>query len=481
MTTLEQLALDLDGRLLRPGDGGWDQARRAWNLAIDQRPAAVAAAESVQDVQTVVRACAEMGMRVAPQATGHNAGPLGPLDNTILLRLGELRAISADPAARIARADAGVLWQDVTAEVTKHGLVALAGSAADVGVAGYTLGGGLSWLGRSHGFAAQSVVAFEVVTADGQVRRVDAGHHPDLFWALRGGGGTFAIVTALEFRLYPFTEVQAGMLLFPIERAGDVLHAWQQCTRAFPPQITSVGRILRFPPDPAMPPALSGRSFAAVDAVSTLSAGQTDGQLAPLRALGPVLDTFGPTPAGQLAQLHMDPPGPVPGTGDGFQLDDLPAGAVDALISAAGPGADCPLLVLDIRHIAGAARAGRQDSPAVIDNLTGDYAAFAIGITPDAGSTARVTAAVARVQAALTPWLARTCYLNFTEQARPAEQLFDGPALQALRGVKAQYDPAGVIMANHEVTRDGRTRQLDSLGCDDGDRRLRRAERATGG
>src|SRR5690349_13140354 len=137
ITTFEQLALDLDGRLVRPGDADWDMARQAWNLAIDQRPAAVVVARSVRDVQTTVRAATELGMRVAPQATGHNAGPLGSLDDAILLRLGELQSISVDPEARIARVDAGVLWQDVTAEVTKHGLVALAGSAADVGVVGY--------------------------------------------------------------------------------------------------------------------------------------------------------------------------------------------------------------------------------------------------------------------------------------------------------------------------------------------------------
>jgi UDP-N-acetylenolpyruvoylglucosamine reductase len=451
ITTLEDLALDLDGRLVRPGDADWDLARRAWNLAIDQRPAAVVVAKSVRDVQTTVRAAAELGMRVAPQATGHNAGPLGSLDDAILLRLGELNSISVDPTARIARADAGVLWQDVTAEVTKHGLAALAGSAADVGVVGYTLGGGLSWLGRSHGFAAQSVTAFEVVTADGQARRVDAGHDPELFWALRGGGGSFAIVTAVEFRLYPLTEVQAGMMMFPIERASEVLHTWQRCTRAFPTQITSVGRILRFPPDPAMPAALSGKSFAVIDGVSTLPAGQTDAYLAPLRALGPIMDTFGPTPVDQLAQLHMDPPGPVPGAGDGFQLADLPAEAVDALISVAGPRTDCPLLVVDIRHIQGANRAGQGGSPAVIDNLTGDYAVFAIGITPDASSMAQVTSAVEGVRAALAPWQADTCYLNFTEQARTGRQLFGQRTLQALRRVKALYDPAGLIKANHEV------------------------------
>ena len=451
MDAFEQLALDLDGRMVRPGHGDWDQSRQAWNLALDQRPAAVVVAGSVRDVQATVGAAAGLGMRVAPQVTGHGAAALGDLGGTILLRLDELRGISVDSRARIARAKAGVLWQEVTAEVAKHGLAALAGTAADVGVVGYTLGGGLSWLSRSHGFAAQSVTALEVVTADGQVRRVDAGHDPDLFWALRGGGGSFAIVTAVEFMLYPLTEVQAGMMLFPVERASEVLHCWQQRTRAFPPQITSIGRVLRLPPDPAMPPALSGKSFAAVDAVSTLPAMLTDDYLAPLRALGPVVDTFGPMPVDQLGPLHLDPPAPVPCAGDGIQLASLPAEAVDALVSVAGPGTDCPLLLLDIRHTEGVARAARQASPAVIDKLDDDFAVFAVGITPDADAGARVTGAIERLRTALAPWTAPTCYLNFTETTRADRELFDVGTLQALHRIKAAYDPAGLIRANHDV------------------------------
>jgi FAD/FMN-containing dehydrogenase len=173
---LDALATDLDGTLVRPSDATWDAARLAWNLHVDQRPLAVVLAASPRDVVTTVNAARALGVRVAPQSTGHNAAPLGDLADTILLKLAALDGVTIDPVRRIARVEAGALWAHVTQAAAEHGLAALAGSSPDVGVAGYTLGGGVSWLGRSHGLAANSVTAIEVVTADGTLRRVDASH-----------------------------------------------------------------------------------------------------------------------------------------------------------------------------------------------------------------------------------------------------------------------------------------------------------------
>ncbi len=265
------LATELDGRVVRPGDPDWDAARAAWHLEVDQRPEAVVIAASTRDVIAAVNTARRCGFRVAAQSTGHNAGPLGDLAGTILVRMHEMREVQVDPVTRVARAEGGAQWQDVTAPAAEHGLAALAGSAADVGVAGYTLGGGVSWLARSHGLSANSVVAIEVVTADGVLRRVDEDHDPELFWALRGGGGSFGVVTALEFRLYPITEVYAGVLFFPLERAAEVLHAWREWVPGVPESVTSVGRVLRFPPLPDLPPFLSGQSYVVVEATCQLT------------------------------------------------------------------------------------------------------------------------------------------------------------------------------------------------------------------
>jgi len=448
---LDALATDLDGILVRPGDATWDATRAAWNLHVDQRPTAVVVAETVRDIVCVVNTAREHGLRVAPQSTGHNAGPLGDLDGSILLRTSAMRDVQIDPEARIARVEAGAMWMDVTPAAAEHGLAALAGSAPDVGVAGYTLGGGMSWLARSYGLAANSVVAIEVVTSDGVHRRVDESHEPDLFWALRGGGGSFGVVTAIEFRLYPITEVYAGVLFFPLDRAAEVLEAWRQWLPSVPDSVTSIGRILRFPPVPELPPFLSGQSYVVVEAACLLPEDEAADLLAPLRALGPAIDTFALSPITALSQLHMDPPGPVPGKGDGALLGELTAETIDAFVRVAGPDADTPLLSVELRHLGGALTPGRMAGGAV-SGIDGAFAMFAVGITPTPEAAAAVESAVTGVQYAFGPWTTGGVYLNFAERPKSGRALFGSfDTFQRLREVKAAYDAGDVIRSNHPV------------------------------
>jgi len=186
---LGTLRTAVTGDVFAPGDHGYDEARQAWNLATDERPAVVVMAGSAADVVHAVRFARSRGMRIAPQGTGHGAAPLEPLQDAMLLRTVRMRGVRIDPAARAARAEAGAVWQDVTVPAGEHGLAALAGSSANVGVTGYTLGGGMGWLARRYGLAASSVTAADIVTPDGHLRRADAGHDPDLLWAVKGGGG----------------------------------------------------------------------------------------------------------------------------------------------------------------------------------------------------------------------------------------------------------------------------------------------------
>ena len=213
-----------------------------------------------------------------------------------------MRGVEIDPAQRIARVEAGAQWQDVTHPAAEHGLAALAGSSPDVGVVGYTLGGGLSWLARRHGIAANSVVAIEIVTADGALVRTDADNQPDLFWALRGGGGNFGVVTAIEFSLFEITSVYAGMMLWPIERATEVLEAYSRWTETADEDVTSTGRLLNLPPIPDIPEPFRGRSFVGIEAV--FLGGQEVGErsLAEIRALAPELDTFADIPMPALSR-----------------------------------------------------------------------------------------------------------------------------------------------------------------------------------
>ena len=223
--------------------------------------------ESAADVAATVAFAKAHGLRVAPQGTGHGAAAMGDMSDTILLKTERMRGVTIDPENRIARAEAGTIWIEVVEAAAEHGLAALAGSSPDVGVVGYTLGGGLSWLARKHGIGANQVTAIEVVTASGDLVRTDWANEPDLFWALRGGGGSFGIVTAIEFNLFPITQVYAGILWYPVDRAAEILKAWRAWTDDLPDEMTSVGRILQFPPIPEIPEPVRGQSFVVVQAI----------------------------------------------------------------------------------------------------------------------------------------------------------------------------------------------------------------------
>jgi len=448
---VDHLGSSLDGTVLLPGDQRFDSARRAWNLAVDQRPAAVIFPESAAAVAAALGYAARRGLRVAAQGTGHNAGPLGPLTDTVLLRTDRMRGIRIDPQARTARAEAGVVWLDVVQAAARHGLAALAGSSPDVGVTGYTLGGGLGFLGRKYGLAASNVLAAEVVLADGRVVRADAEHETDLFWALRGGGGSFGVVTALEFRLFPHTEAYAGALWYPIGRASEVLHAWAELTRGqVPDELTTIGRLLNFPPIEQIPESVRGQSFVIVEAYHTGDPAQADALLAPLRALGPVNDTITTVPMPALSHLHMDPEQPVPGAADGMLVGSLPTEAVDAFINAAGPGAALPLLTAEIRHLGGELARPRPGNGALAC-LDAGYVLHAASPVPVPELAGPVTAQIQTIKGALAPWAAWQMYLNFAETQHPEAPFWTNHAYQRLRQIKANVDPGDMIRSNHPI------------------------------
>jgi FAD/FMN-containing dehydrogenase len=269
---LQALRADIAGQVSVPSQASYDQARQAWNLAVDERPSVVVVAETASDVVNAVRYARARGMRIAPQGTGHGAAPLEPLEGAMLIRTTPMRRVDIDPATRTARVEAGAVWQDVIVPAAEHGLAGLAGSSPNVGVMGYTLGGGLGWLARRYGLAANSVTAAEIVTPAGDLVRADADHEPGLFWAVRGGGGV-GVVTALEMQLYPVRELYAGDLFFPIQRAAEVLHTWREWTSTAPDDVTSMTHMLRLPPLPEVPEPLRGRAFVIVEAAYLGDAG----------------------------------------------------------------------------------------------------------------------------------------------------------------------------------------------------------------
>jgi FAD/FMN-containing dehydrogenase len=441
------------GAVHLPGEPGYDAARSAWNLAVDQRPAAVAYPATTAEVADVVRAAAAAGLRVAPQGTGHNAGPLGALDGVVLMRTDALTGVTVDPVRQRATVGAGVLWLEVVEEAARHGVTVLHGSSPDVGVVGYSLGGGMGWYARALGLQTHAITAAEVVTADGSVLDVDDHHRPDLLWALRGGGGNVGIVTRLEFRTFPFTTAFAGMLLWDLTRADEIVRTWARWSATAPDTVTTAMRLLQVPPLPSLPDWVCGRQLVVVDGAVLADDEAAAEVLAPLRALEPEVDTFARVPTAALVRLHMDPEEPTPALSTTAILDDLPDAAVDALLAAAGPGSGSALAAVELRQLGGAL-ARPAPVPAALPCLDGAYVLFCGGIPLSPELVAAAHQGFDAVRSALAPWTSGRSYLNFVETAGDPSTGFRAADWARLREVRAAVDPDGLFVANHPVPTD---------------------------
>jgi FAD binding domain-containing protein len=440
------------GTVVNPGDDDWDAARSAWNLTADQRPAAVVFPENADDVAAAVASARENGLRVAAQGTGHGAGARPALDDTLLLRMDRMVGVDVDPEARIGRFEAGVIWRDAGNAAGEHGLATLSGSAPDVGVVGYTTGGGFGWLGRRYGLACNSVRAIEVVTADGQHTRVDAQSEPDLFWALRGGGGNYGVVTAIEFDLVEVPEVFAGSVIYPAdERAGDIFQSWRDWTKGVPDEVTSIARFLHLPPLPMVPEPLQDRPLLTLGACYAGPESEAADVIAPLRGLGdPVMDLFETIPASQLVQIHMEPEEPVPGLAYTTSLREAPDEAVDAFVDAAGPDSGSPLLLAELRH-AGGALASAPEGAGARSHIQGEFVFLGVGMVMAPGMADAINGHIDSICAALQPWSTGGCYFNFADRPTELDKLYDADTLTRLREVKERYDADGVFSAGHAL------------------------------
>jgi FAD/FMN-containing dehydrogenase len=437
------------GSVIAPGDAGWDEARAAFNLTIDQRPALVAVAQDAADVGAVVRFASERNLRVAPQATGHNAAPLGDLSRTVLLKTTAMNGFSIDPEARTARVEAGVKWGPVCDAASAHGLAPRSGSARDVGVIGYSLGGGVGWLGRKHGLQCNAVTAIELVNPAGEEVRVDADHDPELFWALRGGGGNFGIVTAIEFTLVETPEIYAGSLFFGFERAREILHVWHDWCATAPDEVTTTAKLLQLPPLPELPEMLRGRSFTVIGAA--FLGGEAEGRavLEALRALGPEIDTFATVEPAALSYLAMDPEDPMPYRGGSQLFGDLSHEAIDAWVDTTGPGSGSTLAMAELRQLGGVL-GHTHDDHGVRDMLNGAYLSFVVGAVMAPELATGIELEIDGVRRAMAMYEVGQ-YLNFCEIPTDPSRIYAANALERLRALKAERDPRRVLHANHDV------------------------------
>lgn len=442
-------SLDRPPALWRPGTPEYAVATAVFNLAAEVRPRAAVVARSVAEVRSVVRGAARYGHGLRTLGTGHGAGAVRPFDGTLLLRVRLPGGVRVDADRRTAWVPAGTCWAEVVAAAAPYGLAAVHGSSGSVGVIGYLLGGGVSFYGRRHGLAVNSLRAAELVVADGSVVTVTEADDPELLWALRGGGGGFGVVTAVEIDLFPVAEVLTGGCYWPGEAAAELLDCWASWTAGAPRAATTSFRVMNLPDLPGVPPALAGRTAVCVDGAVTAddpaeAREVTAGLLAPLRSLGePLLDTWrGTGPEGVLL-AHIDPPAPVPFVGDHLLLRDLAEGGAALFLEVVGGSSRSPLAVATLRQLGGAF--AESGPPAALGRLDGEFAYMGSG--PPVG---RVTVSDLRahgraVRAALagrdTGW---TVPSLVESHDRPQRHL-DGPTAHAVRRVRERVDPDGLF------------------------------------
>ncbi|HET8663670.1 MAG TPA: FAD-binding oxidoreductase [Nocardioides sp.] len=435
------------GRLVRRGDPDWDAARATFNVLDDQQPAAIAFPTDEDEVAAAVAFAREHGFRVAAQSTGHNATALGDLAGTIIVNTSALTGVEIDRARRRVRVGAATRWGAVTPQLSELGLAGLHGSSPDVGIVGYSLQGGIGWLARRHGMQANAVTAIELVTADGQLVRTDADHEPELFWALRGGGGNYGVVTAVEFDVQPVEQLYAGAMFFPVDRVAEVLHAWNDMIPGLPEEMTTWASVIHFPPFPEIPEIVRGQSFVIV-LVAYLGDEATGAELLrPVRDLGPTMDTIAMSAPIALATQAMDPDSPLPFRSTTAMLDRLTPEAIEEVARVAGPGS--ALTLVEFRHVGGALHRAAPGAGARA-TLPGNIAFLSLGVVPDAALDPVVQDSLDALTKTLAPHKVGD-YPNFVMRPTDAGDFFDTDTWERLRRVKSAYDPENLFRGNHQV------------------------------
>jgi FAD/FMN-containing dehydrogenase len=310
-----------------------------------------------------------------------------------------------------------------------------------VGAVGYLMGGGHGWLASRTGLAANDLLAVEVVTADGELLRIDDEADDEAMWALRGGGCGWAAVTAAEVRLHPVGEIAGGSLMFGVERAGEVLEAWRPWSAGLPEGVTTIGRVLRFPPVEPVPEPLRGHAFAIVEVVDLDGPERLDGLLADLRALEPAMDMVRPMRSTDLPQVHMDPPEPVPAVGGGLLVGELSADALGAIVAAGVEGPGEALIGTEVRRLGGPVARARAEG--VVCAVGAEGALYAVGIAAGPDLAAASKAGIDAVRSAAAPHAAGHGLPNLAAESGPAASIFTPDDLARLTAVADRMDPGG--------------------------------------
>lgn len=448
---VERFSTALEGRLLVAGDEGWDEAVLVWNAMVAKRPALVVEAASARDVAATVRFASDHGLLLSVKGGGHNIAGTAIAENGLMIDTSRMREVAVDPDAEVAHVGPGCLLADVDRATQEHGLATVLGFVSETGVAGLTLGGGFGYLTRRFGWAVDNLERVEIVTADGSIRTASRTANPDLFWAVRGGGGNFGIVTGFTFRLHEVGPlVTGGLIAWSIDRADEVLAAYRELTASAPRELTAAAMIRLAPPAPFVPPEWHLKPIVGVLVCHTGPSAATD--LAPLRALGePVVDVIAEKP--YTAQQSMLDTLQPKGMNQYWKSEFLPGLAPEYLdvFRDAALRVASPMSFSVIFHLAGALN---ETDDGAVGNRDAKYITGFTGTwPPDADGGDRIVAEVRAGWEAIKPFSTGGNYVNFqlaeddtsrTENAYRANY-------ERLRKIKSEYDPDNLFRTNRNI------------------------------
>jgi FAD/FMN-containing dehydrogenase len=450
-TTLDDVHVDslsqqISGRVLRPHDAGYDEARAVHNGLIDRRPALIVRCRSADDIVAALGFARRNDLEISVRGGGHNVAGRAVTDGGLMIDLSLLKRIDVDAAARTATVEAGVIWAELNDAAAAHGLAVTGGAVSTTGVAGYTLGGGLGWLMSKHGLAADNLLAVELVTADGDVLRVDASSHRDLFWALRGGGGNFGVVTSFTFRLHPVRTVTGGLIAHPIDRAPELLRFCRNALANASDDLTVFAGMVHAPDG-------SGTKLAAFIVFHAGECADAERELEPFETWGtPAVVQVGPMPYPAMNTI-LDPGYP---TGSlNYWLSSFTDGLPDELIDTAVErfaSVPSPMSAIVFEHFHGAVTRVGATETAVPHRSEGWNLLLPSVWTDPADTDANITW-TRETFAALRPHFGTGRWLNYLgdDQADDAVRAAYGPNYERLREVKRRYDPANVFHLNHNI------------------------------
>jgi FAD/FMN-containing dehydrogenase len=455
--TIGELAAAVRGRVLRPIDPEYDEARAVWNGSHDGRPALIVKCAGAADVMKAVEFGGSQHLRIAVRGGSHSIAGFSTVNDGLVIDLSDMTAVSVDPARRRAYVQGGATWAHVDHETQAHGLAVTGGLVSSTGVGGFTLGGGIGWLLRKHGLACDNLATAEVVTADGQLVHASAEENADLFWALRGGGGNFGIVTSFEFELHPVgPTVLAGLLFFSGQDARRIVTGWRELTASAPDELTSLVNLTTAPPVPFLPESVHGKPIVAIGAMHCGSPAEAEQVVAPLRALAePIFDHLGPVPYTAMQQA-LDPLWEK-GAQNYFTsalLNELTDEAVNDLL-ARWSAKRSPNSEVHIHHVGGAMARVAADATAY-SHRSSPYLinVIARSMTPEGFDAEIAWARAAR--SALSAHGPDAMYVNFTGDAEPDKVRASYPpdTYRRLVEVKRRFDPTNMFRLNQNISPD---------------------------